>query len=84
MITYVFINPRRCPSDVPLYTSCVLPYDKPYTSPITEYRTHIKDLMKEMHVRYTMWFNRKHGYDGHLFQGRYGAKLIDTDLMRPE
>ena len=40
---------------------------------------HIKDIMKELHARYAIWFNREHQYVGHLFQGRYGAKLIDSD-----
>ncbi|UCZ52931.1 transposase [Bacillus shivajii] len=40
---------------------------------------HIKDIMKELHSRYAVWFNREHNYTGHLFQGRYGAKLIETD-----
>lgn len=42
-------------------------------------KTHIKEIMKELHSRYAMYFNATHGYDGHLFQGRYGASLIDTD-----
>lgn len=40
---------------------------------------HIKDIIKELHSRYAVYFNREHNYVGHLFQGRYGAKLIDTD-----
>ncbi|MFA9560479.1 transposase [Evansella sp. AB-rgal1] len=40
---------------------------------------HIKDIMKELHARYAVWFNREHHYVGHLFQGRYGAQLIGID-----
>jgi putative transposase len=39
---------------------------------------HIQLIMKEMHSRYAIYFNRRHDYIGHLFQGRYGAKLIDS------
>ncbi|WP_260471949.1 transposase [Bacillus salinus] len=40
---------------------------------------HIKDIMKEWHSRYAVYFNRKYHFDGHVFQGRYSAKMIDTD-----
>ncbi|WP_332695165.1 transposase [Halalkalibacter lacteus] len=40
---------------------------------------HIKDIMKELHARYAVWFNKEHHYIGHLFQGRYGDKLIKED-----
>lgn len=32
---------------------------------------HIKLIMKEMHSRYAIYFNKKYHYDGHVFQGRY-------------
>ncbi|WP_234987249.1 hypothetical protein [Bacillus sinesaloumensis] len=32
-----------------------------------------------MHFRYAIYFNKKYHYDGHVFQGRYGAKLNETD-----
>ncbi|GAE33748.1 transposase [Halalkalibacter akibai] len=37
---------------------------------------HISDIMKAFHSRYAIWFNKEYDYIGHLFQGRYGAKLI--------
>ncbi|WP_412899295.1 transposase [Bacillus sp. 1P02SD] len=40
---------------------------------------HIKLIMKEMHSRYAIYFNKKYHYDGHVFQARYGAVTIDTD-----
>jgi putative transposase len=33
--------------------------------------------MQWLQTAYTVWFNRKHGLDGHLFGGRYKAVLID-------
>ncbi len=35
-------------------------------------------FMKELHARYAIYFNRKYDLVGHVFQGRYGAKLIDS------
>jgi len=40
---------------------------------------HIKEIMKELHSRYAVYFNKKYGYVGHVFQGRYGAELIKKD-----
>lgn len=39
----------------------------------------IKTIMKELHSRYAVYFNKKYGYVGHVFQGRYGAELIESD-----
>jgi REP element-mobilizing transposase RayT len=40
---------------------------------------HIQYIMKEMHSRYAVYLNQRLKTDGHVFQGRYGAKLIETD-----
>ncbi|OLN24127.1 hypothetical protein BTO30_01565 [Domibacillus antri] len=36
------------------------------------------DTMKFLNFRYAKYFNRRYGYSGHLFQGRYGAELLDS------
>jgi REP element-mobilizing transposase RayT len=33
--------------------------------------------MQWLNVSYSVWFNRRHGRSGHLFQGRYKAILVD-------
>jgi putative transposase len=33
--------------------------------------------MQWLNVSYSVWFNRRHGRAGHLFQGRYQAILVD-------
>lgn len=40
---------------------------------------HIKLIMKELHSKYAVYFNKKYNYIGHVFQGRYGDELIDDD-----
>lgn len=35
-------------------------------------------MMKQLNMRYVMYFNRKYNSVGHLFQGRYRAELIKT------
>ncbi|MFT4412894.1 transposase [Fredinandcohnia humi] len=35
-------------------------------------------IMKKLHTAYARYFNQKYDYTGHVFEGRYGAQLIDT------
>jgi putative transposase len=39
---------------------------------------HPKHIMKMLNSRYAMYFNKRHHLVGHVFQGRYGAELIET------
>jgi putative transposase len=39
----------------------------------------VSDLMKRISCSYAKYFNEKYNYIGHLYQGRYGAELIETD-----
>ncbi|WP_048601431.1 REP-associated tyrosine transposase [Rubeoparvulum massiliense] len=36
-------------------------------------------IMKKWHASYALAFNKRHDLVGHLFQGRYGAKLVKND-----
>ncbi|OBR89846.1 transposase IS200 like protein [Clostridium ragsdalei P11] len=40
---------------------------------------HIKKLMGKINTFYAKYFNNKYDYHGHLFQGRYGSRIIDSD-----
>lgn len=35
--------------------------------------------VRDLNGIYAQWFNRRHGRDGHLFQGRFRAILVETD-----
>jgi putative transposase len=35
--------------------------------------------MQYLNGRYAEWFNWRHGYRGHLFNGRFWSELVDTD-----
>ena len=40
------------------------------------------DISRGMHRlngRYARWFNWRHGYEGHLFDRRFGAELVEDD-----
>lgn len=40
---------------------------------------HPQHMMKMLHSLYAIYFNKRHRLVGHVFQGRYGAQLIDTN-----
>ena len=42
-------------------------------------RANLDDAMQRLNGTYAMRFNRHHERSGHVFQGRYGAKLIIDD-----
>ncbi|MCF6410965.1 transposase [Pseudalkalibacillus salsuginis] len=37
-----------------------------------------QQIMRKIHHRYALFFNKKYEFVGHVFQGRYGAKLIQS------
>lgn len=50
-----------------------------------ETTTHnIAEIMKRMNMLYTIYFNKKYHFVGHLFQGRYRSELIETDTYQLE
>lgn len=40
--------------------------------------THPQFIMKYLNSNYAIYFNKRYNFSGHVFQGRYGAKLIDS------
>ncbi|RSL35103.1 transposase [Salibacterium salarium] len=39
-------------------------------------------IMKDLHAKYAIYFNKRHQFSGHLFQGRYGGHLVkDNDYF---
>lgn len=38
----------------------------------------LADIMKNIQLRYYHWFHRKYDYEGHLFNGRYKSKEVET------
>lgn len=39
----------------------------------------LSQAMQWLNVSYTVWFNRRHERDGHLFQGRFKAVVVQDD-----
>src|SRR3989344_127041 len=44
----------------------------------------LSEFMRRLLTRYAKFFNWKHGLVGHVFQGRYGARLCDKDAYFKE
>lgn len=42
-------------------------------------RPNLSEFMRRFNICYTGWFNFHHGTNGHLYQGRYRALLVDAD-----
>lgn len=42
-------------------------------------RGNLSRFMQRLQTAYTVWYNRKHNRSGHLFQGRFGASIVDED-----
>jgi len=38
----------------------------------------LNQIMKILNQRYAIYFNHRYDYTGHVFQGGYGAKIIDS------
>jgi putative transposase len=39
------------------------------------------DGMQRLHGHYALLYNRRHRKVGHVFQGRFGSKLVDDDAQ---
>lgn len=39
----------------------------------------ISKIMGNLNTSYAMYFKKKYGHSGHVFQGRFNAKLVDKD-----
>jgi REP element-mobilizing transposase RayT len=54
---------------------CLL--DNHYHLLLVPHRHSVSRVMQYVNGAYAQWFNRKYGRVGHVFQGRFGSKLID-------
>ena len=46
---------------------------------IKEENEYLPDIMKKINTSYAMYFNKKYGQIGHVFQGRYKSEPIEDD-----
>ena len=53
--------------------------DNHYHALVETPRANLPSAMRHLNSCYTSSFNRRHGRVGHLFQGRYGSRLVEKD-----
>jgi len=63
--------------DVRLYLFCLMPNHIHLV--LETPRANLGRFMQSLLTGYAVFFNRRHDRVGHLTQGRYGARLVDTD-----
>ncbi|MED4227920.1 transposase [Neobacillus cucumis] len=73
---FQFLEEARCYFPFYLHTYCLM--TNHIHLQIETIHHHPKDMMKMLNSRYAMYFNKRHNLVGHVFQGRYGAELIDS------
>ena len=63
--------------DVRLYLFCLMTnhVHLVFESP----QANLSRFMQRLQTAYTVYFNRKHGQSGHLFQGRFGSSVVNED-----
>lgn len=42
-------------------------------------KPNVSEGMQRLNAAYARWFNRRHGYEGHLFQRRFHSALVESD-----
>lgn len=72
-------NLRRCQQKFPfkLYAFALMPNHLHLLIEVKKYP--IDKIMQVIQTGYTMYFNKRHGYVGHVFQGRYQSFLVDKE-----
>lgn len=40
----------------------------------------VSRLMQQVNSIYAQWFNRTHGHSGHMLQGRFNSRLVDSNM----
>ena len=60
---------------VPIYAYALMPNH--YHLVVCTPRSNLSAFMQQLNTGYTMYFNRRHNRIGHLFSGRYKAKLVE-------
>jgi REP element-mobilizing transposase RayT len=60
-----------------IYTYCLM--DNHYHLLLSTPEGNLSQIMRHINGGYTTWFNKRHNRNGHLFQGRYKAILVEAD-----
>jgi len=63
--------------DVRVYAFCLM--TKHVHLVVETPQANLRHFMHKLETAYTIYFNKRHMESGHLMQGRYGAKAVESD-----
>ncbi len=66
--------------EIELYAYCLMPNH--YHLFLKTSQANLGRFMQAFNTSFTISMNRKHGESGHLFQGRYKAQLVESELYK--
>jgi REP element-mobilizing transposase RayT len=66
--------------EVDLFSYCLMPNH--YHLFLKTSQANLGNFMQAFNTSFTVSMNRKHGESGHLFQGRYKAQLVESELYK--
>ena len=66
--------------EIDLFAYCLMPNH--YHLFLRTKHANLGRFMQAFNTSYTISMNRKHGESGHLFQGRYKAQLVESELYK--
>jgi REP element-mobilizing transposase RayT len=66
--------------EVDLFSYCLMPNH--YHLFLITTHANLGKFMQAFNTSYTISMNRKYGESGHLFQGRYKAQLVESELYK--
>lgn len=71
-----YLSETRTEFSFDLYSYCLM--TNHIHLQLKSHDTHIQQIMKKLNHRYAYYFNRKYDFIGHVFQGRYFSKLVES------
>ena len=66
--------------EIKIYTYCLMPNH--YHLFLKTRHANLGKFMQSLNTSFTLCTNKKYGQSGHLFQGRYKAQLVETELYK--
>lgn len=64
-------------ADIYCWNYCLMPNH--YHATLQPTRPNLSEALRRLHGTYGLWWNRRHGRVGHVFQGRFKAQIVDQD-----
>jgi putative transposase len=63
-----------------IWAYCLMP-NHVHLIVVPSHKDGLRDMFSDAHRRYTNFINWRHGWTGHLWQGRFGSVAMDEDHL---